>query len=199
MGCKRPTPARKDNLSVNLHDLDDTGRLHYFYHSPSSDLPVRDVLNELCQGYKTEPYLEKEAENYCCECMQGNIRGFLGSREKYLFLVTRMQKAATKYHGGHHLIGYIRKRKAGSHEWRPGGFYAVLGDAKIYSFHDAYPLESMANFRHYPRKVNERITATILDHFGDGRSILNECLVELERLKKDLPESERRKQAKECR
>jgi hypothetical protein len=199
MGCKRPTPARKDDLTVNLHDLDDTGRLHYFYHSPSSDLPVRDVLNELGQDYKTEPYLEKQAENYCRRCMQPNIRGFLRSREKYLFLVTRMQKAGAKYFGTAYVVGYIEKRKTRGHEWRPGGFYAVLGEAKVYSFRDAYPLESMINFRHRPRKVVERLTATILDHFSDGRNILNECLIELERLKGDLPESERRKQDMECR
>ena len=186
-------------MSVNLHDLDDSGRLHYFYHSPSSGLPVRDVLNELSQGYKTEPYLEKNAENYCCECMQANIRGFLRSREKYLFLVTRMQRAGTKYSGVLFVVGYIEKGTARSHEWRPGGYYAVVGVTNIYSFSKAYPLGSMTNFRHYPRKVTERLTATILEHLSDGRNILAECLIELERLKRDLPESERRKQAQKCR
>lgn len=199
MGCKPPIPARNDDLTVNLHDLDDNGRLHYFYHSPSSNLPVRDVLNELSQGYKTEPHLEKNAENYCCECMQGNIRGFLRSREKYLFLVTRMQRTATKYYGARFIVGYIEKGTARSHEWRRGGFYALVGATNIYSFCDAYPLASMTNFRHYPRKVTERLTATILKHLSNGRNILDECLIELKRLKRNLPESEKRRQAEKCR
>lgn len=200
MGCKRTSPAKKDDLDINLHDLDETGRLHYFYHSPSSVLPIRDVLNELGHGYKTEPYLEKQAENYCCECMQPNIRGFLRSREKYLFLVTKcMRPDVEKHSRTHYIVGYLQKSKARGYEWRPGGFFAVLGDMKIYSFQDAYRLESMVNFRWSRRKKDERETARILDHLGDGRSILNNCLAELERLKRNLPEGERRKQGKKCR
>ena len=199
MGCKHTSPARKDDLDINLHDLDETGRLHYFYHSPSSVLPIRDVLNEQGQGYKTEPYLEKQAENYCGECMQPNIRGFLRSREKYLFLVTKCMRREIKHFRTHYIVAYLQKSKAHGYEWRPGGFYAALGDLKIYSFEDSYPLESMDNFRWFPRKANERMTARILDHLGDGRSILTSCLSELERLKRDLPEGKRKRQAKKCR
>jgi hypothetical protein len=198
MGCKRTSPNPKDDLDINLHDLDETGRLQYFYHSPSSALPIRDVLNELGQGYKTEPYLEKQAENYCCECMQSNIRGFLRSRGKYLFLVTKCMKKESQYYRNHYVVGYLQKSKAG-YELRPGGFYAARGDLKVYSFQDAYPLESMVNFRWFRREVNERMTERILDHLGGGRSILSSCLSELERLKRDLPEVERRKQDKKCR
>ncbi len=199
MGCSQTRRAWKDDLNVNLRDLDETGRLQYFYHSPSSNLPVRDVLNQRGQGHKTEPYLEKQAENYCSRCMQGNIRKFLGSRGKYLFLVTRcMWKGFKKHFRSHYIIGYIRKSKARGYEWRLGGFYAVLGEAKIYSFPDAYRLKSMRNFRHVPRKVDKRQTATILDHLGNGENILNRCLNELKRLKKRLPEKQRRKQSKQC-
>jgi hypothetical protein len=199
MGCKGIGSVVKDNLAVNLRDLDETGRLHYFYHSPSSDLPVRDVLNQLGQGYKTEPYLEKQAENYCCECMQPNIRGFLRGRERYLFLGTKCMKQGARYYGAHFVIGYLEKKKTRSYEWRPGGFYALLGNARVFSFRDAYPLESMINFRHFRRKVDERMTARILDHFDNGRSILRDYIIELERLKKELPERERRELRRKCR
>jgi hypothetical protein len=199
MGCKRTSLGMKHDLGINLHDLDETGRLHYFYHSPSSVLPIRDVLNELGHDYKTEPYLEKQAENYCCECMQPNIRGFLRSREKYLFLVTKCMRREIKYFGAHYIVGYLQKSKTQGYEWRPGGFCAVRGDMRIYSFQDAYRLESMANFRWSRRKKDERETGRILDHLADGRNILNNCLIELERLKRNLPKEERRKQAKKCR
>jgi hypothetical protein len=35
MGCKRPSFDSKGNLDINLYDLDESGRLRYFYHSPS--------------------------------------------------------------------------------------------------------------------------------------------------------------------
>lgn len=198
MGCKRTRSAGVDDLDINLGDLDETGRLQYFYHSPSSDLPIRDVLNQLRQGYKTEPYLEKQAENYCCECMQSNIRGFLRSREKYLFLVTKCMKKDSQHFRKHYVVGYLKKSKTG-YELRPGGFYAARGDVRVYSFQDAFPLTSMVNFRWSRREVNERITERILDHFSGRRGILSNCLAELKGLKRDLPEVERRKQAKKCR
>jgi hypothetical protein len=196
MGCKPASSATKDSLIVNQHDLDETGRLQYFYHSPASDLPVRDVLNQLGRGYKTEPHLEKRAENYCSGCLQQNIKRFLQNNEKYLFLVTRCMKRESRHFGEHYVVGYIRKRR---HEYRPGGFYAVIGDTKIYAFHDAYLLRQMVNFRHHGRKVDRRTTSSMLDHFEGATNILDKCVAELELLKKRLPDEERKSQLKQCR
>jgi len=44
------------------------GMVQYFYHLPSSKLPIRDVLNEQGKGHKTEPHIEIGAENFCAEC-----------------------------------------------------------------------------------------------------------------------------------
>ena len=68
--------------------LKPTGRLQFSFYSPSSDLPVRDVCNEQGHDYKTEPHLERNAENYVNKCYQKNIQGLLKHREKYLFLFT---------------------------------------------------------------------------------------------------------------
>ena len=80
MRCRKKPHRATDLLDFHFTDLDETGRLHYFYHSPSSDLPIRDVLGEQGAGRKTEPYLERNAENYCRCCWQPNIVGFLKSR-----------------------------------------------------------------------------------------------------------------------
>jgi len=32
--------------------LEEKGRLQFFFHSPSSELPIRDVLNEQKKGHK---------------------------------------------------------------------------------------------------------------------------------------------------
>jgi hypothetical protein len=196
MGCKRHTASRIDDMRVNLHDLDETGRMHYFYHSPSSELPVRDVLDECHQGNKTEPYLERQAENYCQKCMQPNIRGFLRSCEKYLFLVTRCMRRKSRHFGKSCIVGYLVKK---DYEFRPGGFYAVLGDMKLYSFDDAFPLPAKRNFRHRRKILNERQTAQVLDHFDGARSIFHNCLKEVRKLTKRLREEKAGGRVRRCR
>ena len=197
MGCKRQSISTNDQLQVNLQDLDETGRLHYFYHSPSSALPVRDVLNECGKGHKTEPYLEKQAENYCQECMQPNIRAFLQSREKYLFLVTRCMARDSRHYGKRYIVGYLVKQ---NYEFRPGHFYAVFGDISLYRFDDAFPLlPANRNFRHHPKILDERRTAEILGHFDGTRSIFKNCVNELKKLRKLLREDTVRRRLQTCR
>ena len=58
---------------VQARDLEETGRLHFFYHSRDSLLPVRDVLSQHRMGFKKEPYLERSAENYCVPCLQNTL------------------------------------------------------------------------------------------------------------------------------
>jgi hypothetical protein len=179
--------------------LDETGRLHFFYHSPSSRLPVRDVLNEQRKGYKTEPYIEKCAENYCCECNQRSIRGFLRRREKYLFLFTTCRDDRCKSAGKALVVGYIEKKHF---EARPGGFYAVIGPTRLVSFDNGYELGQSTfdnNPRQLPKKCDARKTRCILRHLKRKRNILARCRAEVGRLKKLLPTAQRKEQARRCR
>lgn len=73
--------------------LKEEGMLQYFYHSPSSKIPIRDVLGENMidshsVGRKTEPHLEIGAENYIRRCWARNISRFIEENKKYLFLLT---------------------------------------------------------------------------------------------------------------
>lgn len=91
---------KKDSLASNFlfENLEEKGRLQYFFHSPSSKLPIRDVLNEQKRGYKTEPHIEIGAENYINRCYQSNnIMPFLKSKGKYLFLFTTCKAKDHKY------------------------------------------------------------------------------------------------------
>lgn len=82
MACN-PTPRQRTKPKrtaeeFRLKGLDETGRLHFFFHCPHSYLPIRDVVGQK----KREPHIEKKAENYCVKCYQPNIVGFLKSSEK---------------------------------------------------------------------------------------------------------------------
>lgn len=195
MGCGKESFRTVDELAPNLYDLDELGRLHFFYHSPRSKLPVRDILNDQGQGYKTEPHIETKSENYCQECIQQNIRAFLRSPQKYLFLYTKCRGEKSNHSGKLYVVGYIVKQRC---ELRHGRFYAVSGETKLYSFDDAYPLKSDGNPRHV-KKICDRIkTGRILDHFEGRRNILNQCVAEVQKLKRLLPRMERRRQFRQC-
>lgn len=79
-----------------MRTLQKKGRLQFFYHSPSSELPIRDVLNENKKGHKTEPHIEIGAENYINPCYQSYIKSFAKSDEEYLFLFTRCKDKSNK-------------------------------------------------------------------------------------------------------
>jgi hypothetical protein len=154
-------------------------------------------MNDCNKGYKTEPYLEKQSENYCQECMQPNIRGFLQSREKYLFLVTRCTATESGQFGKPFVVGYLVKK---DFEFRPGGFYAAFGDIRLYSFeHASSLLPANRNFRHRRKILNERETARILEHFDGVRNIFHDCLREVIKLKMMLREEKSGNREAKCR
>jgi len=191
MTCGRESHRATSSLDFNLTDLDETGRLHYFYHSPSSDLPIRDVLGEQGAGRKTEPHLERNAENYCCRCWQSNIVGFLKSSERYLFLFTTCASKESKHKDKRYIVGYIRKERCIDR----GGFWAVAGQTKVYSFDDAFPLRKLShatNARHVRRVLPKKQTARVLDNFARKPNILTACLSELSGLKEKLRRWERK-------
>jgi hypothetical protein len=73
--CVRSSRTRgSENFSDRFvfEGLEERGRLQFFFHSHSSELHIRDVLNEQKRGYKTEPHIEIGAENYIFCCYQSN-------------------------------------------------------------------------------------------------------------------------------
>ena len=199
MGCKSKTSIKcnrynqlGNDKSVLFDDfildgLTKTGRLQFFFHSPSSEFPIRDILDEQNQGHKTEPHIEIGAENYINCCYQlNNIIPFLKSKEQYLFLFTTCKSQILKeYCGERFIVGYIMKQgviDCNEH-------YAVQGTTRLHSFKDAYPLRRL--FPKHKNVKNIRIkrlsteeTEKILNHFKGKRSILRRCIKEIKSLEK---------------
>jgi hypothetical protein len=161
------------------------GRLQFFFHSPSSDLPVRDVCNEQGHGYKTEPHLERNAENYMNKCCQVNIQGLRKNDEKYLFLFTTCRSRAAhmeEHEGERYIVGYIRADRFLSR----GGFDAVQGETKVVAFKDAYRLDRLdpsPGHRHLRmRKLNAEEMRRVLNHLRHANNIKGRCIREIKRL-----------------
>lgn len=194
MSCRTSMPEIYAAGLIKKHfdpkRLEPTGRLQFFFHSPSSDLPVRDVCNEQGHGYKTEPHLEKNAENYKKECYQKtNIQGLLKHREKYLFLFTTCRSRAAYmrgYEGERYIVGYIRVKRFLPRQ----GFVAVQGQTKLVAFKDAYRLQKLdasPGHRHIRVKtLNAEETKRVLKHLRGATNIKGRCLQEILRLKAGL-------------
>jgi len=180
VGCKK-SEKKIGNTDFKVKKisrrLTETGRIQYFYHSPSSELPVRDVKNECRKGHKTEPHIEIGAENFLEECYQkNNIIPFLEKSDKYLFLLTR-------YKDERYIVGYIIKE----YWFEFNGHYGVRGKTKIYSFKDAYPFKKLVLPGKNPdairiKKFNEEDTKKIITHFNGRKNILAACIKEIKAL-----------------
>ena len=181
-------------IQINQDQLKEKGRLQYFYHSPSSELPIRDVLNEQKQGHKTEPHIEIGAENYWYACYQSNnIIPFLKSDEKYLLLFTTCKnKTLTEFYGKKYIVGYIEKQTMGEspkHQkssCQKTGVKSkrfVKGNTFLFNFSDSISL-NVLGFSKFTRvkKTNLAMTEKILDHFKGKENILKECVNEIKRL-----------------
>ena len=175
-------------VGKNLERLNNTrnkGMVQYFYHSPSSKFPIRDVLNEQRKGYKTEPHIEIGAENFCVECYQNNIKKFVERKLNYLFLITtcKNKEVNKKYGSGTNqfIVGYIIKSEVLNIE----GHVCVKGPTYIYSFEDSILVKDIFGFNFDRSRllknpfVNETQTEKILKHFQIRDNILNECIKEI--------------------
>jgi hypothetical protein len=189
MTCK---PTQRDRISLQsleekfrVTSLKPEGRLQFFYHCPHSALPIRDVIGKK----KQEPHIEQNAENYCRECYQNNIRGFLKSREKYLFLFTTCasrERALRRFYGERLIVGYIIKKRWLRRRTPRGIHYAVQGFTKMVPFEAAFNLSKFGTrARHWRVKsFGERETSRIREHLDLAKNIRTRCIHEIERLKK---------------
>jgi hypothetical protein len=172
-------PTVESRTEFDRSDLGNEGQLQFFFHAPESELPVRDVLGR----EKTEPYIERQAENYCSECYQPNIRGHLkNDNRRYLFLFTKCENNdLEEYYDQRYIVGYIEKER----KLDMGDHWAVQGPTKLVRFEDAFPLEKVTDSPRYVRmkKFDETTSQRIVDHLDAKPNILDECLEELEQLK----------------
>jgi len=165
-------------------ELKNIGRMQFFYHSPSSDLPIRDVLGELGHGKKTEPHIEIGAENFLEQCYQKQIVSFIDSDEKYLFLVTNCQSEKyTEVQGKQSVVGFIEKHFFGTNKIHGKEHQYIQGFTKIVGFEDAIILQELGySNRVRNLLIDENRTSIIMEKFISAEDITDKCIDEIIRL-----------------
>lgn len=180
---------------INLPKIEE-GMVQYFYHSPDSKLPVRDIFEK----QKSEPHIEIGAENYLLECYQRNIKEFVRRDMKYLFLITTCKNKEInkeinikfgKNKTNQFIVGIIVKKE----DFGTGGHICIRGCTFIYSFDDSILVKDIfdKNFAQSENKgktlslcrdvfVNNQKINKILKHFKKKTNILNECIKEIKKL-----------------
>jgi len=172
-------PTVVSSTELNSDDLGHAGQVQFFYHAPESKLPVRDIVG---RG-KTEPHIEEQAENYCNECYQPNIRGFLkNSNRRYLFLFTKCEnRDLEEFYDTRYIVGYIEKKQ----KLDMGDHWAAQGPTHLVQFEDAIPLSEVSDSPRYIRmkKFGEDTAQQLVNQLDEQKNVLDECLDEVERLK----------------
>lgn len=172
-------PVVVSSTEFDTSKLGEKAQLQFFFHALESELPVRDIVG---RG-KTELHIEEQAENYCNECYQPNIRGLLKNNDRrYVFLFIKFENdVLEEFYDTRYIVGYIEKeRKLGM-----GDHFAVQGHPHLVRFEDAIPLSKVADSPRYVRmkKFSESTTQRIVNQLDRGPNVLDECLEEVERLK----------------
>lgn len=113
-----------------------------------------------------------------------NIRGFLKSGEKYLFLFTTCRNPWS--YNKRFIVGYIEKEAALFCKGHGQSWWGVQGPTKLVSFDKAYLLDRSVGGPFHEiirrRKLDEGQTANVLAKLGRGRNILGRCKAEITRL-----------------
>jgi hypothetical protein len=166
-----------------------TGMVQYFYSDPDSPLPVRDVCNKQGAGFKTEPHLENQSENYLKACMQTNIQCAIKNGIDYLFLVTMCRnKALPDSFGKQFIVGYLKIEQKLRREVAEKAHSAVRGETKVVSYQDAIPVLDLFD-AHFSRprisshgKFSPELTQQVLDRLKERPNIIQACIAEIIRL-----------------
>ena len=184
----KETIERGNIVFVDTSKLAQKGRVQSVISSRDSDWAIRNVSDGR-SGNKTEPHIEAGvgiiAENLFKYCYQVNIKSFIESDERYLFLLTVCKN---KHYPAKHLkrviSGYIDKRGYGYQtDEKEEKRWFVFGTPFVVGFSNSIPVETLG-FNPYIRVqlVDEDRTAKILDNFAHLPNGVGHYINEIQRL-----------------
>ena len=171
------------------------GVVKYFYHSPSSALPVPDVLGEV-KNPKTEYHPLSDtyfAENWVSECQQPTIRMVADRDLDTLFWVTRCRDRESTFYKQQLIVGYLQVDAVVSRPTVRGGQIirmhpALVGTPVLVGFADALSTKKVFGFVYkrpeflHRQFVPENLSSDLKTHLNDAQNIATLCAREIERL-----------------
>ncbi len=87
------------------------GIMIYMETSPTTDLPVRDVLNENGKGFQSEPNYETNSYAFFSCCNSKLNSSIHKSKRRYFFFATQYNGALEPFKGKFLIVGYMRVDK----------------------------------------------------------------------------------------
>jgi hypothetical protein len=191
-----PVPLQQSDLDPQAtiirdfepDELGSEGYTQFFHHHENSVLPVRDVTDTTGNGSKTEPCIERKAENYCSMCIQHILQSVARDPDRrYVFLFTRCRNNDLEQHyWEQYIIGYIDKRRALRIEdpQNPeSDWISTQGPMKLVSFDDGLPLRRIDRPElPYFKNLSESQTQRVLDHLSTAENIYEDHLQRVEEL-----------------
>ena len=162
---------------INQETLKEIGRLKFFYHCPTSKLPIRNVLEGKKIGEKTEPHIEIGVENYLNRCYQDYLKNAIKNKEKYIFWMTTCKNSSLPEYKKRMIVGYLELPKS-EEIAQDRSFFK--GKPFIFDFKDSLQVTELG-YTAFPRMqlVNEENTKKILAHFKGKEDIREECVEEI--------------------
>ena len=171
------------------------GVVKYFYHSPSSVLPVPDVLGEVMNP-KTEYHPLSDsyfAENWVSECQQPTIRMVADRELDTLFWVTRCRDRESAFNKQQLIVGYLQVDAVVSRPTMRGGQIirrhpALVGTPVLVHFEDALSTKEVFGFVYkrpaflHRQFVPEELSTALKTHLDGVQNIATLCAREIDRL-----------------
>jgi hypothetical protein len=181
-----------------------TGMVVFYASDPISELPIREVPEELISDIQPEPNYETGTYGLY-GCGKSRIRSaFVKSKNRYLLFVTRYDGTKADYKGRVVITGYFRIFKTAEVKKlhiRYGSDYSCIDEPNCYALRadetrfvaveDAFAVtgEVMAAWNYKARLtkqtriiLNEQNTAAIIDHLKSKPDITAQYVAETKRL-----------------
>src|SRR4030042_6284635 len=95
-----------NNVWHNYNPTEKVGKLCYQYCSEQSVLPIRDLLNDHNQGFKTEPNYETASYNWCANCNQPSVQATVKEGLSHILFITKYTGQKREYLGRYFIVGY---------------------------------------------------------------------------------------------
>jgi hypothetical protein len=163
---KPPNPIIKWNTYSNKIS---TGYLDWYFCDPKSvEFAIRDVTIRK----KFEPHYEDGTFNFCKSCNQRFLKKSLEDGVSHIFFFTKYCGKIAQFRNKYYITGFFEIGKTSLVDVTKPRIAIKAKTQHFYKIKDSLELskiigKDIQNARYAPKRLNERQTQKILEHFAD--------------------------------